>query len=196
MSNLRETKKRATRQAIANAAGRIYLAEGAEALTVSHVAEQAGISARTFHNYYSSVNECLCQFALDAVSLIVDKVDEYPDTASTTEIVEDIVRQGFRRTDPELHSMTSLFMVMDYLEKASCTDVSREEAERVAEKIREVFARRSPERDAFEVQVVLHACVAASASATKEFFALPAPRDPAQGEELVRRAFATLRSIT
>lgn len=196
MSNLRETKKRATRQAITDAAGRIYLAEGAEALTVSHVAEEAGISARTFHNYYSSANECLCQFALDAVSLIVDKVDEYPAQASTTEIFEDIVREGFRRTAPELHSVTSFFMVMDYLEKTSFADVKRDEAERVAQKIREVFARRSPERDEFDTEVVLHACAAASASATKAFFALPEPRDPAQGEELAGRAFATLRSIT
>lgn len=196
MSNLRETKKRATRQAIADAAGRIYLSEGAEALTVSHVAEQAGVSARTFHNYYSSLNECLAQFAMDSVRTIVDKVGEYPEQTSTTEVFEDIVRKGFRGAEPELHSVTSLSMVMDYLEKSSFSDVNREEAIRVAEEVFATFARRSPDRDAFDLQVVLHACAAVSASASKAYFALPEPRDPAQGEELVRRAFATLRSIT
>ncbi|MGV0325630.1 TetR/AcrR family transcriptional regulator [Corynebacterium confusum] len=196
MSNLRETKKRATRQAIADAAGRIYLAEGAEALTVSHVAEQAGVSARTFHNYYSSLNECLAQFALDAVSSIAEKVDEYPAQATTTEIFEDIVCKGFRTAEPELHSVASLSMVMDYLDKSCFSGVNRDEAKRVAEQVSEAFSRHSPERDAFDTEVVLHACAAVSASASKAFFALPEPRDPEVGEQMVRRAFATLRSIT
>ena len=61
-TSLREKKKAETKEAIARAAAHVLLREGAEALTVAHVAQAAGVSPRTFHNYFQSMEEALLWF--------------------------------------------------------------------------------------------------------------------------------------
>jgi AcrR family transcriptional regulator len=56
---LRERKKRATRQALGEAALRLAADRGLEHLTVEEISEAAGVSARTFFNYFSSKEEAI-----------------------------------------------------------------------------------------------------------------------------------------
>ncbi|RZS91023.1 TetR family transcriptional regulator [Motilibacter rhizosphaerae] len=56
---LREQKKAATRAAITAAAQRLVRERGAVLLTVEEVAEAAGVSARTFHNYFASKEQAV-----------------------------------------------------------------------------------------------------------------------------------------
>jgi AcrR family transcriptional regulator len=56
---LRERKKRATRRALSDAALKLALGRGLEHLTVEEISEAAGVSARTFFNYFSSKEEAL-----------------------------------------------------------------------------------------------------------------------------------------
>ncbi|MFC9648374.1 TetR/AcrR family transcriptional regulator [Streptomyces sp. NPDC056937] len=51
---LRERKKRATRAALAEAAVRLAAEHGAENVTVEAISEAAGVSPRTFFNYFDS----------------------------------------------------------------------------------------------------------------------------------------------
>ncbi|MBR8639946.1 TetR family transcriptional regulator [Streptomyces tuirus] len=51
---LRERKKRATRAALVTAAVRLAAEHGAENVTVDAISEAAGVSARTFFNYFDS----------------------------------------------------------------------------------------------------------------------------------------------
>lgn len=63
---LRERKKRARADAIVDAAQRLVLARGFDAVTVEAIAEAAGISPRTFFNYFDSKDDAvLGQRALD-----------------------------------------------------------------------------------------------------------------------------------
>lgn len=61
-TSLREKKKAETKEAIARAAAHVLLRDDAEALTVAHVAQTAGVSPRTFHNYFQSMEEALLWF--------------------------------------------------------------------------------------------------------------------------------------
>lgn len=61
-TSLREKKKAETKEAIVRAAAHVLLRDGAEALTVAHVAQTAGVSPRTFHNYFQSMEEALLWF--------------------------------------------------------------------------------------------------------------------------------------
>lgn len=61
-TSLREKKKAETKEAIARAAAHVLLRDGVEALTVAHVAQAAGVSPRTFHNYFQSMEEALLWF--------------------------------------------------------------------------------------------------------------------------------------
>ena len=56
---LRERKKRATRQALGEAALRLATERGLEHLTVEEISEAAGVSTRTFFNYFPSKEEAI-----------------------------------------------------------------------------------------------------------------------------------------
>ena len=56
---LRERKKAATRQALHEAAVRLAIAHGPDRITVEAVADEAGVSRRTFSNYFANKEEAL-----------------------------------------------------------------------------------------------------------------------------------------
>lgn len=58
-TGLRERKKRATRQALGEAALRLAADRGLERLTVEEISDAAGVSTRTFFNYYSGKEEAI-----------------------------------------------------------------------------------------------------------------------------------------
>jgi AcrR family transcriptional regulator len=62
--SLRETKKRAARHALGQAALRLALERGFENVRVEDIAGEVGVSPRTFNNYFSSKEEAVCSFNL------------------------------------------------------------------------------------------------------------------------------------
>ncbi|GAA3384161.1 TetR/AcrR family transcriptional regulator [Cryptosporangium minutisporangium] len=66
-TGLRERKKQATREAIGNAALRLALEHGPENVRVDDIVAAAGISARTFNNYFSSREEAIWAPRVDHV---------------------------------------------------------------------------------------------------------------------------------
>lgn len=56
----RERKKQATRDALADAAWKLAMEVGPENVRVDDIAAAAGVSARTFNNYFSSREEAIC----------------------------------------------------------------------------------------------------------------------------------------
>ena len=62
---LREVKKQRTRQEIADAAMRLFVARGFARVTVAEVAEEAGVSEKTVFNYFPTKED-----------LFFDEVDE------------------------------------------------------------------------------------------------------------------------
>jgi AcrR family transcriptional regulator len=62
---LRERKKLATRQALGMAAMRLAIERGLDNVLVEDIAEAAGVSARTFNNYFASKYEAICALQQD-----------------------------------------------------------------------------------------------------------------------------------
>jgi AcrR family transcriptional regulator len=56
---LRERKKAATRQALHEAAVRLAIEHGTERITVEAIADEVGVSRRTFSNYFANKEEAL-----------------------------------------------------------------------------------------------------------------------------------------
>jgi len=66
----REQKKRETRQAIRDAALDLALQQGLEKLTVEAIAQAAGVSPRTFFNYFASKEDALVTQATDGAAQV------------------------------------------------------------------------------------------------------------------------------
>ncbi len=77
-AGLRERKKVATRHALGIAAMRLAMAHGLENVLVEDIAEAAGVSARTFNNYFSSKYEAICALGFDQAVRIGAALRERP----------------------------------------------------------------------------------------------------------------------
>jgi AcrR family transcriptional regulator len=75
---LRERKKVATRHALGVAAMQLAMARGLENVLVEDIAEAAGVSARTFNNYFASKYEAICALGFDRAMRIGSALSERP----------------------------------------------------------------------------------------------------------------------
>jgi AcrR family transcriptional regulator len=75
---LRERKKQATRDALSWAALRLTVAHGLENVRVEEIATAAGVSPRTFNNYFSSKHEAIIFRHLNRTRLAADALRGRP----------------------------------------------------------------------------------------------------------------------
>ncbi len=71
MTGLRERKKAATRSALGDAAWSMCVEHGLDGVTVEQIAHAAGVSLRTFFNYFSSKEEAVVAGDMAAVGAFV-----------------------------------------------------------------------------------------------------------------------------
>ncbi len=77
-AGLRERKKAATRQALGYAAMHLAAERGLDNVLVEDIAEAAGVSARTFNNYFASKYEAICALSFDRAVRIGTTLMERP----------------------------------------------------------------------------------------------------------------------
>lgn len=77
-AGLRETKKAATRQALAVAMLRLSARDGFDTVSVEAVAAEVGVSARTFHNYFAGKEEALRFYLAEVISAIFSALESRP----------------------------------------------------------------------------------------------------------------------
>jgi AcrR family transcriptional regulator len=77
-AGLRERKKVATRHALGVAAMRLAMERGLDNVLVEDIADAAGVSARTFNNYFASKYEAICALAFDRAVRIGAALRERP----------------------------------------------------------------------------------------------------------------------
>lgn len=68
--SLRERKKLATRSALSQAALRLAVERGLENVRVEEIAAEAGVSPRTFNNYFSSKEEAIVAHGVDRAARV------------------------------------------------------------------------------------------------------------------------------
>jgi AcrR family transcriptional regulator len=84
---LRERKKVATREAICQAAMQLALMHGLENVRVPDIAAEAGVSPRTYNNYFSSIPEAVCALAADRAKGLGDALRNRPHTEPLAEAI-------------------------------------------------------------------------------------------------------------
>ncbi|CCH30465.1 TetR family transcriptional regulator [Actinosynnema sp. NPDC047251] len=140
---LRERKKLETRQALSWAALRLAVERGLENVLVEDIAASAGVSSRTFNNYFSSKAEAITSRHLDRGRQLADHVRRRPPGETVWEsILEAALAQyapNDRLPDPEwtagVRLMTSEPALIGEFLRASSV-IERELAEAIAERTR------------------------------------------------------------
>jgi AcrR family transcriptional regulator len=104
---LRDRKKLETRAALSTAALRLALAQGPENVRVNDIAEAAGVSPRTYNNYFHSTLHAICvALAADRALRVGQAVRARPagEPLATT-VIESVVEQY--ADNPELTTETA-----------------------------------------------------------------------------------------
>jgi AcrR family transcriptional regulator len=84
---LRERKKRATRAALADAAVRLAAEHGAENVTVEAISSAAGVSPRTFFNYFDSHDDAFLMIDAEVGERVRRAVREAPARLSVLDVL-------------------------------------------------------------------------------------------------------------
>ena len=77
-TSLRERKKVATRQALSRAAALLAVERGVEGVTIEAIADAAGVSPRTFHNYFPGKEEAIVAPLTDGAQAVIDALRARP----------------------------------------------------------------------------------------------------------------------
>ncbi|MBI3349079.1 MAG: TetR family transcriptional regulator [Burkholderiales bacterium] len=186
---LRERKRRETRYRIAETALRLFLTHGFDGTTLDVIAEESGISRRTFFSYFKSKDDILL-FWQDAHwrTIYEDLLKTSPDESPLDAVRDIMVKHMARYTTEEM-------VAIDTLMRSSPTLLSRKQAfygeqEQVLfSKLCEVW--RQPERRA-ALRVVAMVSMGAMRVTTQTWNELPSPRKPMA--KLLRETFESLKS--
>ena len=84
---LRERKKADTRRALIDTAVRLCLERGYGQVTIADVTDAAGVSRRTFSNYFDSLPQCLAAFGLTVLDDLVAELGVEPADRSPSELL-------------------------------------------------------------------------------------------------------------
>ncbi|BAL93101.1 putative TetR-family transcriptional regulator [Actinoplanes missouriensis 431] len=151
---LRERKKAATRLALHEAALSLALEHGPDRITVEAIADEAGVSRRTFSNYFANKEEALFYGQHRRMREVVEMIrarprDESPWAALTAAAEEFYSAQG--DLDPEWTARTRLMRRHPSLAAAQMQTFAAMEREVAAE----VAARLGPAADPSGVRATL-----------------------------------------
>jgi AcrR family transcriptional regulator len=173
---LRERKKLATREALSSAALQLSLARGVQNVTIEDITEAAGVSLRTFRNYFASKYEAITALGAHrarriGASLLDRPADEPLWTALTSAVLE-----HYEGSDQAFgtETMAALRLVLDspamhgeYLKINS--EIQNALAAAIAQRI-----GTDPEADMYP-QILAGAVTAASQVALRHWYAADPP---------------------
>lgn len=96
---LRERKKLATRRALGVAAMRLAMQRGLDNVLVEDIAAAAGVSARTFNNYFGSKYEAICALAMDRGRQVGEALRNRTASEPLTEAITHAVLEQYGSAD-------------------------------------------------------------------------------------------------
>ncbi|MEV0193663.1 helix-turn-helix domain-containing protein [Kitasatospora purpeofusca] len=107
---LRERKKQATREALREAALRLAVEHGPDQVRVEDIAEAAGVSPRTYNNYFASREQAIVSaLTADRETRIAAAVAARPAGVRLADVVTEAVVEQYTNTDEHPH--TALLLI-------------------------------------------------------------------------------------
>jgi AcrR family transcriptional regulator len=195
-AGLREKKKDATRKALREAALRLAMEHGPDNVRVDDIADAAGVSPRTYNNYFSSREQAIvAAVTAEREARVAAAVAARPATVRLSDaIVETIVEQY---TDPGSHDPRALLLITT---RPALRDAFLGTAAGIEDPLTDVIAARIGDSGQLTARV-LSASVAAAVRVALAQWVRPAALPAAGGlvvpsgslPQLLRTALAALR---
>jgi AcrR family transcriptional regulator len=194
---LRDRKKQATREALRDAALRLALERGPDNVRVDDIAEAAGVSPRTYNNYFSSREQAIvAAVTAEREAQVAASVAARPAASRLSDAVIDAIVEQY--TDPGSHDPRALLLITA---SPALRDAFLGTAAGIERPLAAVIAERVGGTDELTAQV-LSASVAAAVRIALGQWAGPATQPHAASglvavsgslPELLRAALAPLR---
>jgi AcrR family transcriptional regulator len=189
-AGLRERKKLATRHALSTAALRLAIERGLENVTIEDITQEAGVSLRTFRNYFATKHEAITAMGTDrarriGASLLARPADEPLWQALTSAVLEHY--EGTEQAEDK--------RVMSALRRIMSSPAMRGEYFRINSEMQDALAAAIARRagthldDDMYPQVLAAAVTAASQVALRRWYAAD---PPVALRPLLERALAQL----
>ena len=155
---LRERKKQATRKALREAALRLALERGPDNVRVDDIAEGAGVSPRTYNNYFSSREQAIVAAVIaERDARVAAAVAARPaGTRLADAVVEAIVAQY---TDPGSHDAQEVLRLMTA--QSALRDAFLDAAAQIEDPLTAVIADRIGDDDQHTARVLSASAAAA-----------------------------------
>src|SRR5690606_5576591 len=192
-SGLRERKKQATREALRSAALRLALERGPENVRVDDIAEAAGVSPRTYNNYFSSREQAIvAAVTADRASRVARTVaDRPPGTGPADPAVVEV------HTDPPETGRDAMLLITT---SPALRSAYVEDATSMEDALADAIVERCGDVDRTTARVLAAGVAAATRVALQEWLGA-AGASPSGGlvvptgslPELLRTALAPLR---
>lgn len=163
MPNLRERKKADTRTRLSVAAVELLVTEGAEGATVSAIAGRAGVSTRTFHNYFAHREDAFVHFLHEHIEGWVRQVEQAPAGMAPLEVLRLVFRDLYGRSVDDIAAAENLLVVGEQIGVLLGAE-ARSLAEHILDPLYEAVGRRAPHVSPFRVRVMVDLALAAGAS--------------------------------
>lgn len=112
---LRERKKRARRAALIDAAQLLVAQHGLDAVTVEMISAEAGVSARTFFNYFESKDDAV--LGAEDTGLSEDVVRTFVDGGPTGRLLSDLEALVASLLTPHAEAHTRVRRAMDLMQQ-------------------------------------------------------------------------------
>lgn len=187
---LRDRKKAATRAALVAAAARLSRERGIEAVTAEAIAAEAGVSTRTFHNYFASKEEAVLEYLEGLLRKWLDRLRDRP----AGEHVWDSIEAAALEVAAEIDYFDELCAMCELVEQSPAL-ISRsiEIHTRTGPMMVEAIAARAGcDADSDIYPALLNYCAVAAIRAAIDLWR--SGNSGAQSpEELIRAAFDRLR---
>jgi AcrR family transcriptional regulator len=173
-TGLREQKKQATREALREAALRLALECGPDNVRVSDIAEAAGVSPRTYNNYFSSREQAIvAAVTTERESRVAAAVAATPVSVSLADAVVEAVVEQY--TDPGGHGRDVLLLITT---RPTIRDAFVDTAAAIEHPLTAAIAERLSDTDQSTARV-LAASVTAAVRIALERWVQPATASPA-----------------
>jgi AcrR family transcriptional regulator len=162
---LRERKKQATREALRAAALRLALERGPDNVRVDDIANAAGVSPRTYNNYFSSREQAIvAAVTAERESRVAAAMLARPPDVSLSAVVIDAVVGQY--TDPGEHARDVLLMITTSPALRACY---ADTAAMIEDPLADALIERSDGMDRLTAQVLAASVGAAVKVALREW---------------------------